>query len=119
MYILVGKVNAAERSKTSVHPVWARGRTVFSLGVDWSNDASAAEKKYRKEQLIQASLGLEAIVGADGGTYVNEANPYEPHWQEAFWGSNYERLLKVKQRIDPGNLMVCNRCVGTDIVYEP
>jgi hypothetical protein len=59
------------------------------------------------------------VAGLGGGTYVNEANPYEPNWEEAFWGSNYEKLLKVKRRIDPENLLTCNRCVGTDIVLQP
>jgi hypothetical protein len=58
-------------------------------------------------------------VGSDGGTYINEANPYEPDWKNAFWGPNYDKLLEIKKRVDPKNLMVCNRCVGTDILYEP
>ena len=44
---------------------------------------------------------------------------YEPDWQNAFWGSKYGRLLAIKRRVDPTNLFVCNRCVGTDIVLEP
>ena len=59
------------------------------------------------------------MVGPNGGTYTNEANPYEPYWKEAFWGSNYKKLLKIKKRIDPKNLLTCNRCVGTDIVLQP
>jgi hypothetical protein len=50
---------------------------------------------------------------------MNEANPYEPNWQEAFWGTNYAKLLKVKKRIDPKYLLACNRCVGGGIVLEP
>jgi Berberine and berberine like len=44
---------------------------------------------------------------------------YEPDWQNVFWGAKYDRLLSIKERIDPTNLFVCNRCVGTDIVLEP
>lgn len=44
---------------------------------------------------------------------------YEPDWENVFWGEKYERLLEIKKRIDPTNLFVCNRCVGTDIEYEP
>jgi Berberine and berberine like len=62
---------------------------------------------------------MEKIVGSDGGTYVNEANPYEPHWKTTFWGSNYEKLEKIKWKVDPTNLMVCNRCVGTNVLCEP
>jgi len=36
-----------------------------------------------------------------------------------FWGEKYGRLLAIKRRVDPTNLFVCNRCVGTDIVLEP
>jgi hypothetical protein len=99
--------------------MWNEGRTVFSLGIDWANQDSAAEKTRLRKQLVQASLELETIVGSDGGTYVNEANPYEPGWKNAFWGPNYDKLLEIKKRVDPKNLMVCNRCVGTDILYEP
>ena len=87
--------------------------------MDWANNASLEGKEYLKRRLVQACLELEEIVGVDGGTYINEANPYEPDWKNVFWGPNYDRLLKIKRRIDPTNLMVCNRCVGTDIVYEP
>jgi hypothetical protein len=65
------------------------------------------------------SRRLGDIVGPRGGTYLNEANPYEPDWQQVFWGANYKKLLAIKQRIDPQKLFVCNRCVGTDIVLEP
>ena len=89
------------------------------MGIDWPNDATAAEKKRKQQRLVEVSLELEKIVGPQGGTYVNEANPYEPHWQEAFWGWNYKRLLESKRRVDSTNLMVCNRCAGSDVLYEP
>lgn len=92
----------------------------MSFGVDWPNNATNAEKKRRKQKLVEVSLELGKIVGPDGGTYVNEANPYEPDWKSVFWGEkNYKRLERIKRRIDPRNLMVCNRCVGTDVIYEP
>ena len=118
--LTVGKVDPTHRSKTSVHPIWASGRTVMSYGVDWPNNATNAEKKRLKQELVEVSLELGKIVGPDGGTYVNEANPYEPDWKNVFWGEkNYKRLERTKRRIDPRNLLVCNRCVGTDVIYEP
>jgi len=80
--------------------------------------ASEEQKKNKKQQLIEVSKRLQAIVGPDGGTYLNEANPYEPYWRQAFWGKNYNRLLHIKRRIDPNNVLNCNRCVGSDIVFE-
>lgn len=91
----------------------------MSYGIDWPNNATAAEKKRLKQELVKVSLEMGKIVGSEDGTYVNEANPYEPDWQNVFWGSNYEKLEKIKKRVDPKGLMMCNRCVGTDIIYEP
>lgn len=69
---------------------------------------------------MELSEAYTKIVGIEAGTYTNEANPYEPYWKEAFWGTeNYERLLAVKNRIDPKRLFRCNRCVGGDILLGP
>ncbi|KAI9840689.1 MAG: hypothetical protein M1837_001365 [Sclerophora amabilis] len=115
----IGKVNSENRDETAVHPAWKESQAVFSFGADWPDSTPTQEKKRRKEQLVELSNHLGEIVGPDGGTYVNEANPYESDWQNVFWGTKYERLLSIKRRIDPTNLFVCNRCVGTDIVLEP
>lgn len=121
---IVGKVNPAERANTAVHPAWLDSRAVFSLSTDWADDAPEDEKRALRLQLVEVSRRLGRIVGeGEGGsgvgTYVNEANPYEPEWKSVFWGAKYERLLRIKRRVDPGNLFVCNRCVGTDVVLEP
>jgi hypothetical protein len=71
----IGAVNPAKRKETSVHPVWGESVGVFSLGVDWPDDASEAEKTRLRRILVEASLRLEEIAGEDGGTYFNEANP--------------------------------------------
>ena len=92
----------------------------MSFGVDWSNQASDAEKKHQEERLVEISNELQRIAEPDSGTYINEANPYEPYWVSAFWGEEkYKRLLQATKRVDPTKLMVCNRCVRTDILYDP
>ncbi|HEY1887462.1 MAG TPA: FAD-binding oxidoreductase, partial [Roseiarcus sp.] len=35
------------------------------------------------------------------GSYVWETDYFQPHWQQAFWGENYDRLLAVKGKYDP------------------
>ncbi|KAH9883436.1 hypothetical protein F4778DRAFT_766808 [Xylariomycetidae sp. FL2044] len=41
-------------------------------------------------------------------------NPGEPDWQHAFWGDNYRRLLQIKRRVDPVDVLWCHPCVGND-----
>lgn len=51
----------------------------------------------------------------NAGAYMSEGDVYEPHPIESFWGrKNYDRLLKLKQELDPDNLMSCYTCVGWD-----
>ena len=38
----------------------------------------------------------------------------EPDWQQAHWGSNYARLLKIKQEIDPKDLLIVYHGVNSE-----
>lgn len=50
-----------------------------------------------------------------GGAYFNEAHPWTSDWREAWWGlENYERLVEIKKKYDPDNLLTCWKCVGFD-----
>ncbi|ORY12190.1 FAD binding domain-containing protein [Clohesyomyces aquaticus] len=115
----IGRVNNNERDKTSVHNSWKQSVGVFSMGIDWKDDAPLEEKRRKKLRGVEVSKRLETIVGKGSGTYVNEANPYEPNWKETFWGEKYDRLERIKRRVDPRGMFVCNRCVGGDIEYTP
>lgn len=75
-FLLVGKVNSAERDNTAVHPIWKESHGVFSLSSNWPDNASEETKREKKNLLVEISNRLGDIVGPDGGTYINEANPY-------------------------------------------
>ncbi|PKY04641.1 FAD-binding domain-containing protein [Aspergillus campestris IBT 28561] len=50
-----------------------------------------------------------------GGAYQNEADVFEPDPVGAFWGEkNYERLMRIKASLDPGNLLTVHQGVGWD-----
>jgi FAD/FMN-containing dehydrogenase len=48
------------------------------------------------------------------GSYVWETDYFQPHWQEAFWGENYDRLLAVKGKYDPDGLFFLHHGVGSE-----
>jgi len=54
----------------------------------------------------------EATPGA--GTYSTEADFFLDDWQQSQWGSNYPRLLSVKNRYDPANLFRVHHGVGSE-----
>lgn len=71
----VGKVNNDERDNTAVNKIWKHSHALLSISVDWADNATVSEKHEKRLHAVQLSNGLAKIVGTDGGTYINEANP--------------------------------------------
>lgn len=84
---------------------------------------------YRRRRVLGAGLALAATaalrdrvmktitvlctIAPGTGTYVNECDYFQENWQGAFWGANYERLVRIKQRYDPDGLFVVHHGVGS------
>ncbi|KAG9076360.1 hypothetical protein FS749_011882 [Ceratobasidium sp. UAMH 11750] len=101
----------AEPNATSVTPAWrgAVWHVIHSIVWDWDASADMAKKGY--ESVHNVMEPLRALTPG-GGAYMNEADLYEPDASSSFWGSNYPRLLAVKQKYDPTGLLDCYNCVG-------
>jgi FAD/FMN-containing dehydrogenase len=50
----------------------------------------------------------------DAGAYVSESDYFQKDWQRAFWGSNYSRLKKAKDRYDPDGLFTVHHGAGSE-----
>jgi hypothetical protein len=48
------------------------------------------------------------------GQYVNNAGDDVMDWQHEFWGSNYKRLLTIKNIWDTDHFFTCKECVGSE-----
>ena len=69
---------------------------------------------HRDAQRLRATMdALRRRVPVEGA-YVSESDFFEPQWQQAFWGTNYPRLLAVKERYDPEGLFVVHHGVGSE-----
>jgi hypothetical protein len=53
-----------------------------------------------------------AVVQKTVAHVLMQADPNEPNFGEAFWGENYPRLLAIKRKIDPEDVLWCTPCVG-------
>ncbi|KAK0204351.1 FAD-binding domain-containing protein [Desarmillaria ectypa] len=104
--------------KTSVTDAWRRSIWDVTFGQVWDYSASPAEqeKGYRD---LSRSMDPLRVVTPGGGAYGNEADVYEPDWERAFWGENYEELVRVKRKYDPEHLLDCWRCVDWKGASDP
>lgn len=66
-----------------------------------------------RSRVTSAMTALRAVA-PNTGTYVNECDYFQADWQQAFWGANYARLRRIKQRYDPDGLFTVHHGVGSE-----
>jgi hypothetical protein len=109
-----GVRNARPRGgSNAVNPAWRKALVHTEVSVSWQPFDAAAKAK-GEDLLTNTYVAALRKLAPDMGAYMNEADPNEPNWQEAFWGSNYPRLLEIKRRVDPDDVLWCHPCVGSE-----
>jgi FAD/FMN-containing dehydrogenase len=74
-------------------------------------DIAAAQARAAR---VTAAMDEIRRIAPRAGSYVWETDYFQPHWQEAFWGDNYTRLLAVKAKYDPDGLFFLHHGVGSE-----
>jgi FAD/FMN-containing dehydrogenase len=68
----------------------------------------------RRAKKIRGAMDLLRKAAPGAGAYVSESDYFQERWQDAYFGANYPRLLKVKQRYDPDGLFTVRHGVGSE-----
>lgn len=92
-----GAVNRVERSETA----FPHRDAAYEFDI-WAGWSDATEDEEILSWVREFHESMEPY--ASGGVYVNQLNSYEDHRVEAAYGSNYERLARLKARWDPDNV---------------
>jgi hypothetical protein len=81
-----------------------------------SYDYLNAESNVANQRLMTNTIvpALSDIIPNRGSAYSNEGDFNEPKWKEVFWGSNYDKLLRIKYKYDPKDLLYARTAVGSD-----
>ena len=99
----------------AVGPAWRETLMHAMLGVTWTQEATAADIADANRRLVEwMQSWREAASGPDAGAYLNEADINEPNWQQAFYGSNYDYLYRLKQEYDPWGILYAPGAVGSE-----
>ncbi|KAJ1325462.1 FAD-binding protein [Microdochium nivale] len=111
---VVGAVKRT-RAENAVLPAWRDGVALLGLLSRWSDAPQDWEAMGEMQQRLGSEMRarIEAVTPG-GGTYMNEADGRQPNWREAFFGSNYEALVGVKQAWDPDSVFWAVQVPGSE-----
>ncbi|RJE17854.1 isoamyl alcohol oxidase [Aspergillus sclerotialis] len=97
----------------AVNPAWRDTGIHITLGTpfDYTNrDIDIANQKLMTNTLVPL---LEAL-SPNGGAYLNEADWNQADWQWNFYGRNYQKLEKIKDKYDPHQIFYGLTAVGSE-----
>ncbi|KAJ5816337.1 FAD linked oxidase N-terminal [Penicillium robsamsonii] len=100
-------------TSNSANPAFRKMLMHAMTSTIWTNTTSNAEIKSKMHDLTNV-IGKWRAVSPDSGAYMSEADIQEPHFQESFYGTNYNRLYKLKHRYDPTALFYAPTAVGSE-----
>ncbi|KAI1505828.1 hypothetical protein F5X99DRAFT_415863 [Biscogniauxia marginata] len=101
-------------SNSATHPRFrqstdfAIATLVVPIGSTWE------EKEDYQDVLTNIADAAMKKAGPNGCAYVNEGDPYQPDWQDHFWGSEYPVLLETRKKWDPNGVFYTVATPGTE-----
>ncbi|OTB12258.1 hypothetical protein K445DRAFT_321253 [Daldinia sp. EC12] len=95
-------------ANNAVNPAWRRNR-MHAMLMDQTPKQST-----ERDAVMQGYMDLLREAAPNAGSYMNEGDPGEPNWQQAFYGDHYPRLLRIKRRRDPWGLFWAPTTVGSE-----
>lgn len=100
---------------SALNPAWRTAALHLIFIRLWTADMPLATQTVLAEQITHVQMPLlEALEPGPMAAYANEANAYQPNFQQVFWGDNYPRLYAIKQAVDPANLFISRLGVGSE-----
>lgn len=79
-----------------------------SIWVDNSSNATNANVEWTAE--LQKTLAPHL-----SGAYVNYIDPLLRDWQQAYYGAHYDRLVAIKNSVDPTNFFNFQQSIGVGV----
>jgi hypothetical protein len=102
----------------SVHPSWRDALLFCAPDRNWDNTSPLAVMEQRADYSVDVQQPMLDAATPGGGSYGNEVSWKLENWQDDVYGSNYPKLLQIKQKYDPQSLLYVTHGVGSDVWRE-
>ncbi|KAJ7639326.1 hypothetical protein FB45DRAFT_828189 [Roridomyces roridus] len=107
-----GVIAQTDPDFNAMHPNWRKSLCDISIFGAWADNATQPAIDAIRTGVTDLLAPLRDLTGADGGQYLNEPDLLVPDYPTANWGYHYDRLLSIKQQIDPTNQLLVIQGVG-------
>ncbi|CAG8961274.1 hypothetical protein HYFRA_00013553, partial [Hymenoscyphus fraxineus] len=97
----------------AIHPAWRETLMFLQVGNLWPEGDEEASETLNKKLTRNWMKSLIELTPGQGG-YVNEGDLMDLDFAQNFWGVNYERLLAIKNAVDPWDLFWAPTAVGSE-----
>ncbi|KAJ8081679.1 hypothetical protein PM082_007525 [Marasmius tenuissimus] len=98
----------------AVLPAWREAERHLSVLLPLKDGDSLETVAHGRKRISNYFIPALKQLTPGSGAYINEADPYEPDFKEAFYGPNYARLLEIKDKWDPEHILYGSVAVGGD-----
>lgn len=101
----------------AANPALRKAMAFVSTGVVLPENPTAKQLAAAQDKVMNdlvQSWREAAPISKQGGSYLNEGNVREPDWKQAFYGKNYPRLLRLKDKWDPKGVFYATAGVGSE-----
>ncbi|KAH8895378.1 FAD-binding domain-containing protein [Thozetella sp. PMI_491] len=105
---------ATEWGNSAVNPKFRTSTDFIITILLLSGSAPLAEKAATQQKLTYVIDEPLRQAAPHGCAYVNEGDPFQPNWQEHFWGTNYPTLFKTRKKWDPNGVFYAVSTPGTE-----
>ncbi|KAK3114359.1 hypothetical protein LTR53_007396 [Teratosphaeriaceae sp. CCFEE 6253] len=95
----------------AVNPGWRTALIDTVLTTPWNFTAPLSEMVANQHLMTDVFIPKLAALTPNGSCYLNEG---EPDFQEVFYGTNYARLLRIKNKYDPHHMFWAITAVGSE-----
>lgn len=104
----------AVAASNAVLPAWRETDLDLMVVAEWKWNATWADNLENEDTLHNSVLPLLKQLSPGSGTYLNEGDPHQSDWINAFYGDNYDRLREVKKAWDSTDTFYARTGVGSE-----
>ncbi|UPK92955.1 hypothetical protein LCI18_003890 [Fusarium solani-melongenae] len=102
------------KNVNAVLPQWRDSIVQVSLTLPWDFNAPWEDMLETQHKITYEVQPVIEAATPGAGAYMNEADFQQQNWQENFFGANYNKLLKIKNKYDPKGLLYATAAVGSE-----